>query len=134
MLISLHFDSDFVTHCFSYGKSFNVDSSIVGKIKGFAKFYKDIIERNGKTYYIPNLDFQFVFFITTFILSLIELVKNYTNNKKKAEFTCLLYIILSIAGLNLGALIIGRFNQTSIIFSVPTLLYSSRVIKQKLKF
>lgn len=118
VLISFYFDSDFVAHYFSYGKSFKVDSSIVGKIKGFAKFYKDIIERNGKTYYIPNLDFQFVFFITTFILSLIELVKNHINNKK-AEFTCLLYIILSIASLNLGAMIIGRFNQTSIIFQFP---------------
>ena len=128
ILLSLYLDPSFFINYSSFGESLGVFSSITTKMDRFVYFYKKLFYRISGTYYIPPIKFQFILFTISFILSLIKLFfKNDSNNK---------FLILTIISINLGYLIIGRYNQTSIIFVFPVfyLLIINLLSAIKLKY
>jgi 4-amino-4-deoxy-L-arabinose transferase-like glycosyltransferase len=111
ILLSFRFDSSFLSNYAEYGESLGVLNSAAVKFDSLDYFYKKIFYRVSGTYYIPPVKIQLIIFALVLIIAFIFLF----NKKKKID----LYLILSVIGINLGYIIIGRYNQTSIIFIFP---------------
>lgn len=108
---SFKLDPDFISNYSSYGKQLGVFDSFLVKFKNLKNFYLKLYYRVSGTYYIPPIKFQLIFFAFTAIISLFKLFLK----KDKINF----YLFISLISINIGYLIIGRYNQTSIIFIFP---------------
>lgn len=115
ILLSLSFDPNFFHNYFNYGKQFKVHYSLFQKLSEFKYFYYKLYYGISGTYYTPNIKFQFFIFISSFIITIAKLF--ITKNKIKRQQ--IISVLLSIIFLNIGIIIIGRYNQTSIIFEFP---------------
>lgn len=118
--LSLYFDPNFITNYSKYGSEFDVFNPLSSKVAEVKAFYLKLFYGVSGTYYTPDIRFQFFLFPIVLVLSIIKLAAdkkqfkhNVSNNKK------ILYIILSIAAINAGIMLIGRFNQTSAVFMFP---------------
>ena len=111
ILISLYLDPSFFSNYSAYGKSLGVFSSFITKLDRFDYFYQKIFNRISGTYFIPPIKPQLILFGATFIFSLVKLLVKKDNKQ--------LFLLLSVVAINLGYIIIGRYNQTSIIFIFP---------------
>ncbi|MFP4020448.1 MAG: ArnT family glycosyltransferase [Halanaerobium sp.] len=109
--LSFQFDPDFISHYSSYGANLGVLDSFLIKFKNLKAFYLKLFYQISGTYYVPPIKFQLSFFSAVTIFSLIKFFF------KKDEIN--LYLLLSLFAVNLGYLLIGRYNQTSIIFIFP---------------
>jgi 4-amino-4-deoxy-L-arabinose transferase-like glycosyltransferase len=106
-------DGNFVSHYMAYGSEFDVLSPISSKFHEILPFYTKLYYGVSGTYYTPNIKFQLIIFLIIFIASaIILIIKNYRERN-------LMLLFLSILGINLGIILVGRFNQTSIIFTFP---------------
>jgi len=111
VLLSLSFNSNFFHDYFVYGQEFGVDREVTSKVSQLKYFILKLYYGVSGTYYTPNIKFQFILFP----LSLIASIYYYIKTKQEI----LVYSILSILGIVVGTIIIGRYNQTSIIFLFP---------------
>ncbi|RAK04033.1 dolichyl-phosphate-mannose-protein mannosyltransferase [Halanaerobium saccharolyticum] len=109
--LSFHFDPEFISNYSSYGAGLGVLDSFLSKLENLKIFYLKLFYRISGTYYIPPIKFQLLFFAAVTFVSLVKSIL------KKDRLN--LYLLLSLLALNLGYLIIGRYNQTSIIFIFP---------------
>ena len=115
VLLSLSFDSNFFHNYFNYGKQFKVHYSLFDKLGEFKYFYEKLYYGISGTYYTPKIKLQFFIFICSFIMTIVKLF--ITKDKTKGQQ--IISVLLSIILLNIGTIIIGRYNQTSIIFQFP---------------
>jgi len=111
IIISLNFDANFFSNYARYGKKLGVLNSFNSKFNSLDNFYKKIFYRVSGTYYIPPIKIQLGLFFFIFTTGLIKCVKD----KNQPVFI----LLVSIISINLGYIIIGRYNQTSIIFIFP---------------
>lgn len=108
---SYFLDPNFFNNYLNYGSNLGVLDSFLVKLKNLKIFYLKLFYQISGTYYLPLIKFQLLFFL---IISIIASLKIFF---KKDQIN--LYLILSIIGINFGYLLIGRYNQTSIIFIFP---------------
>ncbi|HYE81531.1 MAG TPA: glycosyltransferase family 39 protein [Clostridia bacterium] len=114
--LSIYFDPDFITNYSRYGSEFDVFDPITSKLGSIGYFYLKLFYRVSGTYYTPGIRFQFFLFGAALLISLVKLVRNKSNaslNKK------VIIVLLAIAAVNTGIILVGRFNQTSIVFIFP---------------
>lgn len=112
--ISIHFTPTFLTDYFAYGHAqFKVLNPVSAKCLAFYEFYRRIYWRDTGTYWLPDLKIQMIIFSVLLILTLIQFIMNATRRQR------IILPLLAISGVNLGMLLIGRFNQTSIVFQTP---------------
>lgn len=114
--LSLYFDPDFITNYSNYGNSFDVFDPITSKLGEVKYFYLKLFYRVSGTYYTPGIRFQFFLFGTALLISLYKLFRSDDTPLLKRNITV---TALAIAAVNAGIIIIGRFNQTSIVFLFP---------------
>ena len=112
--LSFQFDPNFISNYSSYGARLGVLDSFLIKLENLKAFYLKLFYRVSGTYYIPPIKFQLIFFTAVITVSII---KSIFSRFKKDRIN--IYLLLTLLGLNLGYLIIGRYNQTSIIFILP---------------
>lgn len=110
-ILSFKFDNSFLSNYAEYGETLGVLNSAALKLDGLDYFYQKIFYRVSGTYYIPPVKLQFIIFALILISALIFIF----IKRRKID----LYLFLSIIAVNLGYIIIGRYNQTSIIFIFP---------------
>lgn len=115
VLLSFSFNPNFINDYFNYGKQFNVHYSLSGKIGEFKYFYEKLYYGISGTYYTPNIKLQFFIFISSFIITILKLF----ITKDKIKNQQIISILLLIVFLNIGIILVGRYNQTSIIFQFP---------------
>ncbi|TDQ00049.1 dolichyl-phosphate-mannose-protein mannosyltransferase [Halanaerobium saccharolyticum] len=111
IFLSFLFDPNFINNYSSYGAQLGVLDSLLLKLENFKNFYLKLFYQISGTYYVPPIKFQLVFFAAAALASLAELFL------KKDKLN--LFLLISLLAVNLGYLIIGRYNQTSIIFIFP---------------
>lgn len=117
--ISFHFSPLFLPEYFRYGEQeFQISSDVTARLAQFLYFFKSLYARESGTYYIPDLRLQMivlpVFFVLLFFAWLF--LRNSSETDVCSWCRSSKIILSAMAGLTLGMVVIGRYNQTSIIF------------------
>lgn len=119
--VSLSFDRSFFRHYFEYGSSeFDVGAPVTDKVTELPYFFLKIWYQVSGTYYVPNVRFEFVLFGLAAAFLLLLLIRG--KMRYGAEFVL---VGKGLVGILTGMVLIGRYNQTSIIFLFP--LFSTMV-------
>ncbi|HYE11347.1 MAG TPA: glycosyltransferase family 39 protein [Patescibacteria group bacterium] len=114
--LSMYFDPNFITNYSNYGSEFDVFDPITSKLGQIKFFYLKLFYQVSGTYYTPDIRFQLFLFAAVLLISIFKLLRNKNNDSLNRK---VIFIILSIAAANAGIILIGRFNQTSIVFLFP---------------
>ncbi len=116
---SLSFDSNFFSHYLAYGQSeFDIAAPITSKLGEFPYFLQKIWFQVSGTYHVPNIRIELIIFGVAFLASLwlfFHKKKTLPTEQRKP----LLFVLQGLLGIFLGMVIIGRYNQTSIVFFFP---------------
>ncbi len=113
--ISLAFDRQFFKHYFEYGNSeFDIGAPVTSKLMELPYFFKKIWYGVSGTYYVPDIRFELILFALSAAAILILVLSGKLNKGKEAAL-----IGKGIIGMLAGMVIIGRYNQTSIVFLFP---------------
>lgn len=121
VFLSLSFDPNFLTHYALYGTEFEVFNPLTSKTAEVFYFYQKIFHQVSGTYYMPDIRLQF-FLFSGILLTALGLIitprrdEDFSNATSQDDFAMLL---LTIIGVNLGIMLVGRFNQTSVVFQFP---------------
>jgi len=111
VILSLKFDPNFIQNYASYGQTLGVFNSISTKIGNLNYFYQKLFFGVSGTYYTPPVKFQLIIFALAFIIVVLQLF--FKKERKN------ILLILMLLGINVGYILIGRYNQTGIIFIFP---------------
>ncbi|MDK2904164.1 MAG: hypothetical protein PWR12_240 [Eubacteriaceae bacterium] len=111
--LSIYMDPLYLTHYMQHGQNFGVGDSVSNKLSDFINFYSHVFNRISIEYYMPNVRFQLMLFPAVFAICLI------LGFNKSFKDTHLNSLLITIVSINLGLLLIGRFNVTSIVFIFP---------------
>lgn len=128
IMLSFSFDPDFIHNYLSYGSEFDILNPISSKIAQVKDFYLKLYYGVSGTYYTPNIKLQFILFPISFIVSFLLIFKD----DDIVHRTNISYIILSIIAVNAGIILIGRYNQTSIVFIFPLFYILLAYLLQKM--
>ncbi len=117
--ISFLFSPAFIPDYFRYGEQeFELNSSATGRIAEFIYYFKSIFHRESGTYYLPDERLILILSAASVILLILAyLFLSGSDETDAGIWSChTLVLLAAAAGLTLGMIIIGRYNQTTIIF------------------
>jgi len=114
--VSFSFDPNFISNYAKYGNSFDVFDPITSKAGEAKEFYLKLYYGVSGTYYTPDIRFQFFLFGAALPASIYRLFRHRQASSLKHG---IISVLLAIAAINAGIIIIGRFNQTSIVLLFP---------------
>ncbi len=119
VLISFAFDSQFILHYATYAQNeFGMNLSLLERIGEAASFQRKLFAGISGTYYLPELRPQlFIFSSLGLLLAVYTLVMRKEQPDETARAATLLG---AAAGGFLGIVLIGRYNQLSIVFLFPS--------------
>lgn len=118
VFLSLVFDRDFFKHYLEYGNSeFDIGAPVASKLMELPYFFEKIWYRVSGTYYVPDIRFELILFA---LAGLILVILHFSGRLEQKEAAALTG--KGIAGMLAGMVIIGRYNQTSIVFLFPLFL------------
>lgn len=127
--LSFSFDPNFLTNYLQYGESLGVLHPLSSKIDSLDYFYLKLYYGVSGTYYTPLIKPQLLLFSAVLVLALLKLLM--VQDQAERESTIIL--LLTILAINSGYIIIGRYNQTSIIFIFPLFyLLTTKVLRKKI--
>lgn len=106
----------FLTGYLRFGESLGIEGSPIGRLEGFYWFWYKLYHRIGGTYDLFDIRIEIVLMIAFVIL--IPVLALAMRNRKSGS----LLPWSAILGINLGLLIIGRYNQTSVVFLIPFII------------
>lgn len=116
--LSYRLDGHFLKHYFSNGaEEFGIDAGPWEKFLGFFGFLGRLYQRNSGTYYVPDIRFQFFLFGGSLLMAAavyIILGRELGETARKIEV-----LFAGAAGVTAGMMMIGRYNQTGILFLFP---------------
>lgn len=126
--LSFFWDPAFPLHYFQYGNSeFDVGAPVHNKLAEFPLFLEKIWHQVSGTYHVPDIRVWMVLFGLAIPAGLLPVLLHKQENKS------LLFLYRGLLGLFLGMVIIGRYNQTSIVFFFPLLLALILLLLHKLR-
>lgn len=115
--LSLYFDKEFIKHYIKYGNSeFDIGAPMISKLAELPYFIKKIWYGVSGTYYVPNIKVELLLFLMVLLVAIVYIFIG--KEKNRAE---VILVLKGLAGLLIGMILIGRYNQTSIIFLFPLL-------------
>lgn len=112
VFISLRMDPEFIYHYRTFGEQFGIFDDSVNRTVQIVDFYRKLYYQVSGTYYMPPIRLQLILFV---IFGAITTVSLLMKNRDKI----VMQLFLILLGINLTFILIGRFNQTSIIFIFP---------------
>lgn len=119
--VSFVFSPRFIPDYFRYGEQeFELSRTASGRISQFFYFFQSIYGQENGTYYIPDLRLELILLPLLAAMLLLAWLILRTSDEEDALAWCGRTRVLlgALAGLTAGTLVIGRYNQTSVIFFV----------------
>ncbi|MEL7564128.1 MAG: glycosyltransferase family 39 protein [Dehalobacterium sp.] len=113
--LSFWCDPRFFFHYAAYGDQFGVLDPLISKIQEITLFYLKLFYQISGTYYTPNIKFQFFLFTAIIVLTIIKLACPQDRDQKHQTIS----ILIAIIAVNFSIILIGRYNQTSIVLQFP---------------
>lgn len=122
VLIGYLMNPNFITGYINFGKTLGVDTHASSRFEGFYWYWYKLFNQIGGTYDLFNIKVALILMALLSMiwlpLLLISLTKVRINKLKHSIF----YPFVTIIGIALSYLIIGRYNQTAIVFMMPFLI------------
>jgi len=130
IILSLYFDPNFFTNYKTFGDQFNVFAEPISRISEIKNFYLKLFYQVSGTYYIPNIKLQLILFPILLIINLFKFIyyDEFPGSKKVG------LILFGVIALNITYIVIGRYNQTSIVFIFPLFWMLFVLTFQNMKF
>ncbi|TCL44549.1 ArnT family glycosyltransferase [Harryflintia acetispora] len=116
--LSFYFDPQFLTHYFQSGQmEYGIDPSVAGRMGELGYFLQKLFHRVSGTYYLPDIRLQFVLFPMLLGMALLYAL---VQRKEEPEASQrLLSVLAAVCGVLGSMMLIGRYNQTGIVFFMP---------------
>jgi|LGOV01.1.fsa_nt_gb hypothetical protein len=121
IILSISINPNFIKDYLAFGESLGVLNYHVSRFDGFFYYYKKLFLQIGGTYNLVNIKFDLFILLFNFIYILFYTIINIIKIFKKIKITYskdIIYPFLMILGINLGYILVGRYNQTAIIFTL----------------
>lgn len=113
--LSLMFDRAFFRHYFEYGNSeFDIGAPVTSKLMELPYFFQKIWYGVSGTYYVPDIRFELLLFSGASLTLVVLYALGRLEKRREAGL-----IGKGVIGMMAGMVIIGRYNQTSIVFLFP---------------
>jgi 4-amino-4-deoxy-L-arabinose transferase-like glycosyltransferase len=112
VLISLQMDPQFIYHYRTFGEQFGVFDGSVNRAVQIVDFYRKLYYQVSGTYYMPPVHLQLILFASIGVISGISILSKHRHKT-------VIQLLLILLGINLTFILIGRYNQTSIVFIFP---------------
>ncbi|PKM94559.1 MAG: 4-amino-4-deoxy-L-arabinose transferase [Firmicutes bacterium HGW-Firmicutes-1] len=118
ILLSYIGDPNFIAHYSQFGATFGVDFPMGTKLLTLDDFYYKLYNSVSGTYYIPQMKYFWIAFLILLLISIGILISKKISPEIGLKYTLSQWLI-SLFAIQLGILIIGRYNTTSILFLIP---------------
>lgn len=109
----------FIPDYFRYGEQeFELGQTASSRLIQFLYYFKSIYAQESGTYYIPDQRLELILIPVLMVLFLLIwlFLKNVREDQVSVWRSHTLVLLSSMTGLSLGMVIVGRYNQTSVIF------------------
>lgn len=114
--LSLSFNKSFFRDYLAYGEEFEVAAPMGSKIKETWPYFQRLYYRVSGTYYTPEIRFELILFLLLIVCAAVFLLfkplRKHINEK-------LILPLAAIVGIWAGMAIVGRYNQTYVVFFFP---------------
>lgn len=134
LMVTFYINPNFLNQYSAYGTKLGVFNQLVTKFQNFYFFYYKLYHRISGTYFTVSLKYDYLAFIVLVFLLLYWFLNRHQKIviKKSNPYLPIIFFI----SMNIGILILGRYNQISIIFPIIFLylsiaVYTSMFFKQK---
>jgi len=110
--LSFYLNPNFINDYLAFGTQLGVVNYSINRLQGFIYYYYKLYEQIGGTYVLVNIKFNLLIIAVGLIFTIIYIILN----RKKEDLSALVSSLLMVVAINFGLFIIGRYNQTAIIF------------------
>ncbi|ETA81805.1 hypothetical protein [Youngiibacter fragilis] len=110
----------FLSGYLKFGESLGIESNPIGRIDGFYWFWYKLYARIGGTYDLLDIRLEIILLGAAILLIPVYVLAS--RKKDGSNYHSLLTPWSALIGINLGLLVIGRYNQTSVVFLVPFII------------
>jgi len=115
---SFAMDPDFIRHYLAYGDSeFDLLIPVTGKAAELGAFFQKLWYGVSGTYYLPDIKPQLLLFPLLLLCALAYAAVMRREDSVMSQR--LAQVVCAAAGILLGTVLIGRYNQTGIVFLMP---------------
>lgn len=120
IVLSFIINEDFLNSYLSFGDSLGVINNDISRIQGLYYYYLKLYERIGGTYNLVNINMDLILLAISICIGSITLIGKLIRKRFFLSIPSdkIIHPFLMVIGINLGYLIIGRYNQTAIIFTI----------------
>ncbi len=122
LLLGFQMASDFLVRYFSFGASLGVDALPMSRLQNYYWFWVKLYHQIGGTYELFDIRFMLILMATLLVISTLYFLKKAIKAKGLSNISLVVEPFLAILSLLLGLFIIGRNNQTSVIFFFPFII------------
>lgn len=121
LLIGYLMSPHFLSGYFQYGSALGVDAPLDGRVTGFLWYWIKLYRQIGGTYDLFDIRHQLILLLGLTIYWFVLYIVSVFNKIKTRDFRAFIPMIWVIS-IALGLFIIGRYNQTAVIFMIPWLI------------
>ena len=117
---SLYLNPNFIHDYLAFGDSLGVINNSINRTQGFMYYYYKLFKQIGGTYYLVNIKFDILLLLVSAVSGILITITGISKKStlKNKVHDKILYPLLMLLGINIGYFIIGRYNQTAIIFTI----------------
>ena len=131
LVIGYQWNPNLLSSYFQYGSSLGIDTQITGRLEGFFWYWYKLFHRIGGTYDLFDIRIELVMLIVFLVLPLQTMLKKFGSTQKKDG---IIFPHLALGCLMVGLLVIGRYNQTAVVFVIPFILMMAFSLVDTLSF
>ena len=110
IFVSLLLNKNFISEYINYGRSLGIVDFNISRTSGFYYYYYKIYHQIAGTYYLVNNRLLLLISFASYVLGFFMIFI------KKTKANTIIRPFFMVTGINIGLIIIGRYNQTAIIF------------------
>lgn len=126
-IIGFIMNPNFISGYLRFGATLGVDAPLMNRFEGFYWYFIKLFKQIGGTYDLMDIRMTLILMAILLVFWTIVIFKNAFNGAHRHKLA--FYPALVTLGIAISFLIIGRYNQTAIIFIVPfTLLMAFEAI------
>lgn len=119
LIIGYQWNPNLLSSYFQYGSSLGIDAQMTGRLEGFYWYWYKLFHRIGGTYDLFDIRIELVMLAVFLVLPLRALLKKFANPQGKDGKMFPHVALTCLVG---GLLVIGRYNQTAVVFVIPFVL------------